>query len=304
MNGALNVARLVKLSLLTLALTPLVVTHSTLFPFVFGKAMLIRLIMAVASIFLLMGVLKGEALLSHFRFKRINNPLTIVLVVFCVLALVSTFFADNPYRAFWGDIERSEGFVISFYMLFFFLGTSLFFKKKDWLSFFKLNLLVGIVTMADVLVDRFANGDIRPDGSFFGNPTFVAIYGLFVLYFALMVGVLDKSKTWLLLSKMTIALSLFAIFVTETRGVILGLIVALFIVLLRISLIKGGVARVNLIGKSIEIRNLVMGGLLVILVSGGVFIFTRDNAFWQNIPSLDRLARISGTDATTQTRLI
>ena len=304
MNSVLNATKLVKLSLLSLALTPLVVTHSTLFPYVFGKAMLIRLVMAIASIFLLMGVFWGEDILSRSRLKKINNPLTMVLIIFSVLALFSTFFADNPYRAFWGDIERSEGFLISFYMLFFFLGTSLFFEKKDWLSFFKLNLVVGIVAMGDVLMDRFAYGDIRPDGSFFGNPTFVATYALFVLYFALMVGVLDKNKTWPFLSRTVVALSLLAIFVTETRGVILGLIVALFIVLLRISLIKGGVEKFNLLGKSVEVKNLVIGTLLVILIFGGAFVVTRDNAFWQNIPGLDRLARISSTDATTQTRLI
>ena len=56
-------------------------------------------------------------------------------------------------------------------MFLFFLGTLLFFNKKDWLKFFKVNLLVGGSVTIDALFN-WLGGSVRPEGSFFGNPTY------------------------------------------------------------------------------------------------------------------------------------
>ena len=64
MIRASNIEKLIKLSLISLAFTPLVVTNSTLFPFTFGKAIFIRFIIAIIGILFVAGVLLKKTLSS------------------------------------------------------------------------------------------------------------------------------------------------------------------------------------------------------------------------------------------------
>jgi len=302
MTNSLNIEKLIKLSLMALAITPLVVTHSTLFPFLFGKVVFIKLMIAIAGILFAIGVLSKKKTIS-LRLVRLHNSLTVTQVIFTFLVLISTLLALNPLRAFWGNIERSEGFLMLIYGLLFFFGTLLFFNKKDWLNFFKTNLVVGGVVMTDVLID-WLQGGIRPEGAFLDNPIIVSIYALFILFFALVVSILDKSKLWIYFGGGIVITSILAIFVTGARGVIVGLAVALFITLLRLVFTKKLYIKLNFFKKSIDIKKLAIALLLVTTAFSTIFIFTRSDPFWQRIPGLDRIANISSTDPSTQTRLI
>jgi len=297
-----SIEKLIKLSLMALAITPLVVVHSTLFPFIFGKAVFIRLMITIAGVLFAVGVLKKNKFIK-LQSSRLINPFAIAQIIFIFLVLVSTFLSTNPFRSFWGDIERSEGFLILVYSLLFFLGTLLFFHREDWLKFFKVNLLVGGLVTIDALA-TWLGGGVRPEGSFLGNPTFLSMYALFALFFALMVGILDQKKIWLYLSRGIVLTSIATILIAGTRGVMVGLIVALLVTLFRLSLTTRKELKVNVFGRTASIKKISTTLLLVTFIFFTIFIFTINNPIWQKVPGLDRLAKISSTDESTQTRLI
>ena len=299
--AAFNTKKLIKLSLVSLALTPLVITPG-LFPYIFGKVSFIRLVIAIVSLLVLVGIIKDKGF-PHLRPRRLANPITYTLVFFFLAVLISTPLAVNPYRAFWGDVERSEGFLIYVYALLFFIGTLVFFERKDWLLFLKFHLLVGGLVGADAAVDWLV-GDARPDGSFLGNPVFVAIYALFTIFFALTVCVLEKKRVWRFWGTGIAVLSTVVIFATKTRGVIVGLMAFLVAALLYLASSRARGIRVNLFGKPVAVRRLAAAALLLVIVLSVTFVFTRQSPAWKRVPGLDRLARVSATDATTQTRLL
>ncbi|PIR98247.1 MAG: hypothetical protein COT89_00880 [Candidatus Colwellbacteria bacterium CG10_big_fil_rev_8_21_14_0_10_42_22] len=302
MEKTFSVQNLIKFSFILLAFTPFAITHGTLFPFMFGKAVFIRFMIGVSGVLFAIGILNKKNPI-HLKLGRLFNPLMIAYAVFMLLVLASTVLSVNPYRSFWGNVERSEGFLILIYMLLSFLGTLLFFNKKDWLNFFKVNLLVGGVIAINVFIE-WLGGAHRPDGAFLDNSAVTAAYALFTLFFALIVGILDKNKIWRYLSGGIAITAVVTIVATGTRGVMVGLVAAILVTLLRLVLTKEPYVKLHLFKKSINTRKLSAGLLLLIAVFSIVFIFTRSNSIWQGVPGLNRLAEISSTDPATQARLI
>ena len=111
---------------------------------------------------------------------------------FFISGILSTVFAENPYRAFWGDIERSEGFFTILHFFVFLILILFFFEKKDWVTYLKALVMGGfIISLGSVLqffririLPWIPGNDFRP-GSLFENPAFMADYLLFVLAFSL-----------------------------------------------------------------------------------------------------------------------
>ena len=77
--------------------------------------------------------------------KLLKNKVFWFVGAFMVLMIISTLFAVNPYRAFFGDTERAEGLVTMLFLFGFFVFASLLFERKNWLMFFKLTLISGAV---------------------------------------------------------------------------------------------------------------------------------------------------------------
>ncbi len=292
-----------------LALSPLVIAKDYFFPYISGKNLLIRWVITIVAL-LMAGFLWYS---KEFREEVSNklrvlfkNPLGIATASFVALNIISTIFAFDPYRAFFGDIERGEGLLGMLFFSAFFLFSYLLFEHKDWIRFFQISLGVTVVLFIDALVD-FTHAVSRP-ASFTGNPIYLAEVFLFALFAA---GVVfweyyqqKDNKTGIrlfwIISSITVALvSFFGVFITETRGVIVGIGVGIFAVLLYIWYA----------GKNISLgtRSLsrIAGYILVVLIlCGGVFFMTKNSAVWQKIPGFDRLAQFTLQDNSTQTRLI
>ncbi len=305
MQNILGTHKLLRLSLIALAFTPLVVTSATMYPFIFGKVSFIRLVTATFIVLFsvyLWKMQRGDAI-GKIDFRKLKNPIFITFLGFVFLNLLGVFFAPNPYVAFFGNIERGEGFLILLYMLIFLAGTILFFEKKEWTIFFKLVLIVGVVIAFDIITQYLVGRDYRPDGIFLGNPIFVSTYLLFGIFSALLVRVLDKSKLWKIIGYGSIPLFFLTILITRTRGVFVGLVVSVVIIALAL-LFKSDIERIRLFRKEISLRRLGLLALMSIVIFSSIFVVTRSYPIWQAIPGLDRLAQISTQDLSTQTRLI
>src|SRR4030042_1250042 len=69
-------------------------------------------------------------------------------------------------------------------------------------------------------------------------------------------------------------------------------------------LLKRNAEQIQILNKKISLRKIGSFTLISIAVFAGTFVFTRSNPVWQMVPGLDRLAKISAQDISTQTRLL
>ncbi len=300
-----------KYLLYILSLAPLVVTKSLFFPFISGKSILIRLVVTLVSILAVSAFFSKKDFRSDMRARLRTlwkNKVFLFTCIFFGIVIVSTIFSVNPYRAFFGDVERAEGLLTLLFIFGFFLFSALLFDLKDWMRFFKLSVLTGGVLFVQEMIQFTQRMTDRPSGST-GNPIYLAAIFLFVIFAAALVirdtqerRMIQKGTFdifWFATSWAMIPLSLFGIFVTQTRGVIAGLVVAI-VVLAAYFLVK---IRDRRIGKY-SIGTISLSILALIGVFGIVFVATHSASAWKYIPGLDRLSEFTLKDPTLQTRLI
>ncbi len=294
-----------------LALTPLIVMKSLFFPYISGKNLFIRIIITVLWVFFSILIFRSKSFRDDIvlRIKALSrNILFIFTSLFVFLTVVSTFFATDLYRAFFGDIERAEGLLNILFFFSIFVLLTLIFGKKEWITFFKVFMFSGVILFIDSLSD-FLSGTPRP-GSFLGNPIYSAQTFLFSILASLLVYLfytrdentvnLKRKGLWKVVSIIVFIFSVLGIFITETRGVIAGLIIGFFVSLLYFIFKRTEEAN-N--GKGV-IKKVSLSILLLVVVFSGVFFSTKSSSFWQSVPGLDRLSEFTLEDPSTQTRLI
>ena len=104
---------------------------------------------------------------------------------------------------------------------------------------------------------------------------------------------------WIISSILIAIVSFFGVFITETRGVIVGIGVGV----LAFILYAWYAGRNTHLGNRSLAR--VAGYVLIALVlCGGLFFATKNSVVWQRVPGFDRLANFTFQDNSTQTRLI
>ncbi len=328
---------IIKLLLFLTALTPLIVISKLPFPFVLGKTLFFRSIIEIALILFLVYL--------FFNFKHSNIPtfkhlnfLYIFLSLFLISLIISTIFAVNPYRAFWGELERGEGLFGFLHFFAFLIMAVAIFEKKDWLNFFKFSLGVGFILIFYAFLQYFNIRNFpflfisggRPF-SFIGNPAFLATHMFFLMIFSGAVFFENFNKTyklinlqtyklffWKYFSTVMIILSALTIFITATRGAILGLGAGILFLLIYFAFKKKKPLINTDSNKQISVNQRQSASISVsqiisiillslIIIFSATFWSTRDAEIWQKIPGVNRLAQTvtSGkVDASTQFRLM
>lgn len=294
--------RSIKFFIFLIAFTPIVVDIGVFFPYVEGKTLAIRLLVTIA--WLLTGIYAvfskefSQKISNKFR-TLVKNPIFVSFGVFMLAVGVSTITAFFKFRAFFGDVERGEGFVGLLYLYLFFVLAVVIFERKDWLTFFKLSLLVGGVMFLDS-IRQLIGGESRPS-SFTGNPIYLAGYLLFTTYVGLVIfRDVTSKKFWKWFGLAMVPISLAGILITQTRGVMIGVIAGVIVV--------AGYLGVK--GKNIEVfkkwnaRKLAILAAVILVIFGGIFFATKNDSFWQKVPGLGRLAEFKLSDANFRTRLI
>ncbi len=277
-----------KLCLYLLAFVPLIVDQKVFFPYTSGKSIFIQTLLLLAGILLLINFFYSKSFREEIIEKvirYIKNPLVLSITAFIFIFIISTIFAVDKYSAFWGDLSRAEGLSGLMFFFSFFVFSLLVFEKRDWLWFFKLSLFTSLILLGKEFIEFFS-GISRP-GSFTGNPTFLAGYLLFSITSALVVLGEVKNIFYKYFSVFIIIFSILGLFLTQTRGTILGFGLG-FLVILIYCVIKG--REINF--KKLNLRKASIGLLLVGIIFSGVFLFTRQNSIWQKVPGLARVAVI------------
>jgi O-antigen ligase len=305
-----------KIPLFLLAFTPIIYHSGSLFPFVFPKVLFIRAILTIFFLIFLCLIFFPKKFEEIFQ--RIKNyfrqPIFISLILFFLFLTISTIFAPNPSRAFWGDIERGEGMVSWIFYLFFFLFSLSLFSKKDWKIFFTLTLISFLVLFLDQIYSFLTGKSFwsfilktsfsSKEASFVGNTSFLAAFYLFVIFSSLMLMGEEKKEITIFptIGKNLISfglgliaiLAIIGIFITSTMGAIFALLVAFLISMFY--LIKNQKFHKKL--KIIFLAIIFLGILFSIL-----FLKTHQSPFWKKIPGLSEISQFSFESTSFQTRL-
>lgn len=214
-----------------IAITPFIKIDALYFPFVSGKIYFFRLLVCLAFFFWIWVVIKDRK--NGLTWQEILMPFKNILVVAIILFLLSqiliSFFVISPSVAFFSTIERQDGVIqYGFWVLYFLMLIYAFSDKKDW----KRLIFIFVVTALAVSGYAWLNSasQYRLEGVF-GNPSYLAAYLIFAIGFcfiSLKKKFFEKKFVNIILWISTLFFTITIIF-TQTRGVYMGLVVAIFL---------------------------------------------------------------------------
>jgi tetratricopeptide (TPR) repeat protein len=119
--------------------------------------------------------------------------------------------------------------------------------------------------------------------SFLGNAAYFAIYMYFHIFIAFWLFVENRQTFLRVMYGLLIALFVFALLESGTRGTAIGLVAGVMVMVGYIALFGA---------KYPQFQRVAIGAFLLLAVGAGSFFLARDSAFIQNSPNLARIANI------------
>lgn len=269
------------------------VSGSLLFPFIAGKNFAFRIIVEI--IFALWAILA----IRDKEYLPRRSWILYAYTAFYIIIACADMFGANPVRSFWSNFERMDGLIahIHFY-LYFIVLSSVLLKEKLWNWFLgtwvgagTIMSLYGLLQVSGKITIN--QGGVRLDGTF-GNATYLAVFLLFTFFFTAFSIVRAFKNTQRLWYLIPIAiLQLVVLYLTATRGAILGLIGGLTV---------AGIVIAWKEKENVLVRKSAIGllGGIVLLVS--IFFFARNTEFVTQSPVLSRFSSLSASEIKTQGR--
>ncbi len=205
--------------------TPLIFVRSYFFPFVSPKTIFFRIIVDIIFIAYILLVI------SNRRYLPKINALTISLIVFLAVVILTSFTGINFEKSFWSTFERMTGILTFFHLFAFFIVlTSVFKEKKYWERILTVSMMVGILL---VLYTLTSQEPATRGGGTVGNTSFMAGYLLFDIFFA-MILFLAKTGYWRIFYGLSLAILLSGLFVSREpcRGAIGAFLGGIFLLAL------------------------------------------------------------------------
>lgn len=295
----------VKWGLMACLFMPLLTSGQFIFPFIFPKQTFFQILVEVLLVMYIFLALRSPKYRPNF-----SSWLFRAAVVYSLFTAVSAVLGVNAYHSFWSNYERMAGVIaIWHYLVFFFITFNVFKTKEEWLQFFNVSVMVSVLEAfygigQSLGIQSLQHGSgARIDGTI-GNAAFLAGYMLINALFALWLMLEKKNASWRIFYGGVILLDLFALFQTETRGAVLALGASL-IALAVFAIFAPKNSLTALPFKKPEKLKIYASIMLVavILAAVGIYVF-RDSKLIASSPALSRVANISLTEATSQTRLM
>jgi len=266
---------------------PLFYLRQSVYPYVFPKTGLFLFLSE-----LIFGLYLALALNNPALRPRRTNWLTALGVFLGALALTSLA-GEDPARSFWSVQERQIGVYALLHFAALALAASSLYKHLPWRKIWSVSLMasatVGIVAITQLRINNLLlveDAGNRPGGTF-GNPTFLAGYVLFHVFLGIYLWLSSlseekaRNKSWLYFLAWAVSAS--AIFITQTRGDILGLAVGLLLLFVLWCSRAPGLP-LKLFANS----RFYLGLIIFAVLFAGLFFATYDSPAWQKVPGLAR----------------
>jgi O-antigen ligase len=299
--------RVSKFFLFIVPLSVVIVSTSTLFPFIVGKYSWFRTSVDIALIFFLLGLLfhDRDSAMSRRLSEIFRRPLVIAVTVFAAVFLLACLFGVNSAFSFWSNFERGEGgFQILHLWFFFILLVTLMREERDWHHLFGWAVTGGILSgiygvlaglgTSKFIGPLFSEAGFRFYGSI-GNPAYLAAFAIFLLSYV--IYLLSSIYRGRFRSFGAILLFLAGIgfiamfFAAATRGAFLGLVVAVLACLF------------YFVYSHPPLRKWLISSVVVLVLLVGSLIYFQNTPFVKSIPG-SRIFDISVTARTFEDRAI
>ncbi len=288
--------RATKVLLYLAPVSVLIVASSMFFPFIVGKAILLRIMVELGLFAYVCYLLSPGSAEKWEHFKTVSrHPLFIALATFTLLFLLSSLTAVDSMIAFWSNFERGEGALqMLHYGIYFCLVALVLRSKREWYAYSGWILFLGLFVSLYAWGQRFGGsamgffGDGTRASGTLGNPLYLSTFILFLFFFALW---LIKEKQDLLLRIVLVMYSIFQLAtfaaLAQSRNGVAGLGLGIVVGFFTLAFLKTNTLTIG----SYSLRRIAAGILVLSILLGGIFYVTRTNPFWQNFPGLKRFAR-------------
>lgn len=299
--------RAIKVGLYGILLTPVFFARSFIYPFLTPKVFVFQ-----ALVELIFGLWLG-LIIFYPAYRPKFTKLTWGVLIFLLVFAISAVFGVDPQRSVWSTQDRALGLVSLFHFGILFLILANLKDKLNWRRFFIFGFFVSVVVAVFAIVEiyfprfflEYSSG--RP-GSFLGNPAFLASYLIFHIFIGFWLaaetyknrGGFGNLLSWSLVGGTL--LEIFIVFITGTRGALLGLALGVLVFLFYLAFTRRGEAYFGFSPRGLRITSAIF--LSLILLFGAGFWFSRDSSWWQKIPVVGRFTNLSFNSPDAQTRLI
>ncbi len=274
----------------------LIVPDNMFFPFITGKNFALRIIVEI-----LLGLYLALAVLDASYRPRFSWLLSSFAIFLAIVGLADLL-GENPYKSFWSNYERMEGYITFLHLFaYFVIASAVLNKEKLWERLFQTSLGVSVILAFYGLLQAFYplkfpihQGSSRVDASL-GNSTYFAVYVVIHIFLAMFLFLKHRESLGLkIFYGLSILLNLFILYQTETRGAIIGFVGGVFFTALIIALFEKDDKRT---------KKIATGGVIGIIVIVSLFIAFRDSYFIKDSRTFGRLAGISLSDVYTNPRI-
>jgi hypothetical protein len=210
-----------------LLLTPIVYARAFVYPFVSTKGLFLQFLVELLLPFYVCLIWTRP----QYR-PNLKNPLTVAILVYASVALVSALAGNNWQQSFWGLPARMTGvlFTIHLILIYFYVlllgeleGDFLdrFIKTIVWIA----SMVAGYGIWAWIgLPKLFAEPLFPRIASFMGNPVFLASFLVIPIFLTGFVIYNEVRKNWRLIFGILLLIQLVGLYLSRTRGAYLGLL--------------------------------------------------------------------------------
>lgn len=274
-------------------ITPFIISSSLFFPFITGKNFFFRIAVEILG--------AGWVILAIMdrRFRPVSSPVFYAMAAVIGVLVLSTIFGANPYHSFWSNYERMEGLVSHLHLAaYFLLLVSIFKSDVDWRRMFyafsgagAFGALYGYLQALGIVVISQQSGS-RVDGTF-GNASYMAVFMLFSVFISALLFFKSEKQWQKILFASLFLLEIPVVFLTATRGTVLGLLGALILASLLFVLVSRS-RGVWLCAAG------VVGGIVALTA---IFFLIRETDFARSNYALARFRVISLKERTVESRL-
>jgi len=245
-------------------LTPVVYLRALEYPFVTTKALFFQTLVELALPFYLYLIISRK----DWR-PNLKNPITLAILGYLAVGLVSALAGVNFQQSFWGSAARMTGIfnLAHLVLLYFYI---LLLGKIDGSLVDKLvRTLVWVATISAAygtwvwagLPKLFSESIFGRVASFFGNPIYFASFLVIPIFVTILVATNEESRGWKITYFIFAVLQILGIYVSKTRDAYVGLLAGALVVVLFYLLFAA----------ERKIRNYGLVVLTVAVIGGGFF---------------------------------
>ena len=275
------------------------------FPFITGKNFTFRIIVEIIT-----GAWLALALV-YPKYRPRRSWILGVVAIFVLVMAIADAQGVYPFKSFWSNYERMDGWVTLIHVFAYLtVASSVINSEKIWRLLFQVTLGVSVfmglygflqLTGHEALGQGGSAGLSSRIDATFGNPIYLAVYMLFHVFIATLLWLQmwharsAGKRLWPSLAYgAIIVIDTLMLFFTGTRGTMLGLFGGVIVALLLLAYFQG----------TRKIRTVAVAALIGLAVFGGVLKLAKDTPVVKSVGFLQRLATISLSDGTTQSRLL